>query len=236
MNWLTNLGTMMQGGLGRIGAGMFPVEDAEQYGLTPQQVKAMQGQALMRMGLGMMANKHEGFGTAALGGLGQADQYMGGRLGGAYQRTQAAQKKAQESEERAYQRTQDAANLGLKGRQVAVDEAGLRVREQAEQAQAAQRATELEQRGRLISAQIAGEVASGRLSQEKRNQLATAQGRINAILAKPTEKRTQDDWKELQLLMGGSLPAATLTDPLAGFGGGQAPVSAVDRLLALPGP
>lgn len=68
-------------GLGRLGESLFaaPAEVAQQ--MDPRTVHALQQQALLQMGLGLMAARNRGLGAGALFGLNQGQQVMGQGLG-----------------------------------------------------------------------------------------------------------------------------------------------------------
>lgn len=68
-------------GLGRLGETLFaaPAEVAQQ--MDPRTVHALQQQALLQMGLGLMAARNRGLGAGALFGMNQGQQTMGQGLG-----------------------------------------------------------------------------------------------------------------------------------------------------------
>lgn len=64
--------------LGKVGAGLFPTDPQAAQHMPAEQMKGMQSQALMNMGLGMMANARKGLGPAlAQGYFGARDQQLG---------------------------------------------------------------------------------------------------------------------------------------------------------------
>lgn len=53
--FMTRAGTGLQNGLGRLSQGMFPMDPAATQGMDPSQISGMRSNAMMQMGLGMMA-------------------------------------------------------------------------------------------------------------------------------------------------------------------------------------
>jgi hypothetical protein len=95
----------IQGGLGKVGENMFPIDQA--YGMTPEQQKQARQAALMKMGLGMMAASNNGarFGDAASFGLGQAQTSLSGALQRGYEN---AREKRRDERIQAQQDTENA--------------------------------------------------------------------------------------------------------------------------------
>lgn len=79
--------------MGKLGQTLFPMNPQMAGDMTPEQVQALRGQAMLKMGLGMMAAAQGGgrFGQSALAGLGQAQGGFQGQMQEAYQA--AAQKR-----------------------------------------------------------------------------------------------------------------------------------------------
>jgi hypothetical protein len=71
-------------GLGKLGGALFAVPQEVASQMDPQTVAMLQKQALLQMGLGMLAARDKGLGAGALAGLNQAQQVMGQGLGQAY--------------------------------------------------------------------------------------------------------------------------------------------------------
>lgn len=93
-------GTGISNVMGKLGQTLFPMNPQMTEGMDPEQIKAMQGQAMLQMGLGMMASAQNGgsFGQSVLGGFGQAQGSMQGRMQQAYQ---AARQKREETRQAA---------------------------------------------------------------------------------------------------------------------------------------
>ncbi len=102
----------MKAGLGRIGENMLPIDEA--YGASDQQKKAMRQNALLQMGLGMMAasNNGAGFGEAAAFGLGNAQRSLTGALQRGYEnaRENRQEQRQKEQDERQLKRDEVADN------------------------------------------------------------------------------------------------------------------------------
>lgn len=79
------MGERLSGGLGRVGQALFPVDP--NTGMTPDQMKALRTNALMQMGLGMMASSGQGagFGESLARGYGLASGNMQGAMQRAYE-------------------------------------------------------------------------------------------------------------------------------------------------------
>lgn len=89
-------------GLGqRLMQGLFPISPELSQGMSPEELKRARGQAMMQLGLGMLAanNRGAGFGEAALAGILGAQQGLGAQLGLRHQ-----MRMAQEAKEKAEER------------------------------------------------------------------------------------------------------------------------------------
>jgi hypothetical protein len=90
-------------GLGRIGENLFPIDQA--YGMSPAEQQTARRNALLQMGLGMVAasNNGAGFGEAAAFGLGKAQNNLTGALQRGYEnaRENRQEQRQKEQDERA---------------------------------------------------------------------------------------------------------------------------------------
>ncbi len=84
----TSLTSRVMGGLGRARDALTPIDPRVSEGMDPAYVKQLRNQAMLRMGLGMMANANSGgsFGEALAAGLGQGVGGFNKDVEGAYQR------------------------------------------------------------------------------------------------------------------------------------------------------
>lgn len=103
------LSQRINGGLGRVGNTLFPVDAQAAQALGPEYVKQAQSNALLRLGLGMAAaGRQPGgtFGGALASGLGNASTDLNGAMQTAYQnaRQARADKRADTREDREVQR------------------------------------------------------------------------------------------------------------------------------------
>lgn len=214
LGWLSNIGTAIQGGLGRFGQAAFPIAGAEQMGMTPDQVQAMQKQAMLRMGLGMLAanNQGMGFGRSALAGLGSGADYM---QNASAQNLQALKLK-QDAAERDYQRSRDTKTDEFRTKQIGLEERRVAADEAQAKAQAEYRTSALELQGRQAYAEIARLRAQGGFDAARTRQLEQTQKRLQELLTKPT--KSEDDWREIQILSGHGLSSAVQSDPFGGVG------------------
>jgi hypothetical protein len=96
----------IKAGLGRVGENMFPIDQA--YGASPAEQQAMRKNALLQMGLGMMAasSNGAGFGEAAAFGLGKAQNNLTGALQRGYEnaRENRQEQRQKEQDERQLKR------------------------------------------------------------------------------------------------------------------------------------
>lgn len=95
-------GQRVSSGLGRVSAAMFPVDP--NTGITADQARQLQTNALMQMGLGMLnaSSQGAGFGEAAAKGFGLAQGNLSGRMQQAYENSlsQRAEQRAIDREKR----------------------------------------------------------------------------------------------------------------------------------------
>jgi len=89
----------------RLSSGFFPV-DPEASGLSPDQASGLRRNAMVRLGLGMLAAREQGagFGGAAAAGLGNAQQYLHSTLQTAFQNNRL---KAQQAHQQAREKIED---------------------------------------------------------------------------------------------------------------------------------
>jgi len=101
-----NMWDRVKAGFGRIGENMFPIDQA--YGASPAEQQALRRNALMQMGLGMMAASSNGasFGEAAAFGLGNAQRSLTGALQRGYEnaRENRQEQRQKEQDERQLKR------------------------------------------------------------------------------------------------------------------------------------
>lgn len=82
----------LQNGLGKVGQGLFPVDETAAAGMSPDQIRSMRNNAMMQMGLGMMASSSQGgrFGESLANGLGRAQQGLAGAMQRGFENATAA--------------------------------------------------------------------------------------------------------------------------------------------------
>jgi hypothetical protein len=83
------MGQKISGGLGRVGAALFPVDP--NTGMTADQIKQLRTNAMMQMGLGMLgaSSKGQGFGASLAAGYGLAQGNIQGSMQQAYENAMA---------------------------------------------------------------------------------------------------------------------------------------------------
>jgi hypothetical protein len=101
---LLRAGVGLQNGLGKMGQGLFPVDQTAAAGMDPGQIQSLRNNAMMKMGLGMMATANQGgrFGESLAAGLGQAQQGLSGAMQKGFENaTQARQEQRQTERDKA---------------------------------------------------------------------------------------------------------------------------------------
>lgn len=96
MTWQQKL----KAGLGRIGDNMLQIDSEAAKSMKPEELSAMKRNALLNMGLGMMAASSQGagFGESAAFGLGQAQSNLTGALQRGYENAREARQEQRQAE------------------------------------------------------------------------------------------------------------------------------------------
>lgn len=102
------IGDSISGGLGKLGGAMLPVDPRVAATMDPEYLKSMRSNALMQMGLGMMANASQGgrFGEAVATGVGLGQGGFNRGIQDQYERgvTERAEQRADNRENRQIER------------------------------------------------------------------------------------------------------------------------------------
>lgn len=88
MGFFQNLDQGAQGLMGKLSSALFSGTPEMMQGMDPAALQQMRQQAMLKLGLGLMAGRQQGFGRAALMGLGQAQGDFNGALQTSYQNNQ----------------------------------------------------------------------------------------------------------------------------------------------------
>lgn len=98
-----SLASRAMGGLGRARDALTPIDPRMAEGMDPEHIKQLRNQAMLRLGLGMMSNAHQGgrFGEAIAAGLGQAQGAFNKDIEGTYQRGVEAREEKRELDRQA---------------------------------------------------------------------------------------------------------------------------------------
>lgn len=182
--------------LDQLGGTLFKVPEGVQ--VDPRVLQQQQQQALLTLGLGMLAGKEQGrgFGESVLGGLGAAQTGFQGAVQQGYQNTMANRREAKADAQAAKEDARyDAERTYQLARDRAADERDARM--------AAMRERELDQMGMVRGAQAAASRSSAAADADERRLAAEASARARVLMATPN--RTPEEDLELDALSGGAV-------------------------------
>jgi len=182
--------------LDQLGGTLFKVPEGVQ--VDPRVLQQQQQQALLTLGLGMLAGKEQGrgFGESALRGLGAAQGGFQGALQQGYANTMANRREAREDTRMARDEERYQAD-----RAYAMERDRMADERQARADDLRQR--ELEQMGEVRSAQAAASRSGAASEAAARRQAAEADARVRVLMAKPD--RTPEEDLELDSLTRGAV-------------------------------